>query len=92
MRPLEEGRECVGACVAWCDRPMCMSLLYVSMCERDLYGHGFEYVHLECAHTCGFERERSEGRRGLQRIARVCVQCVCVVSMFVCVHDRGTYK
>ncbi len=51
-----------------CMRPPC---LYVSMCERDWYGHGhgYAYLYLVCAHTCDLERERSEGRRGL---------CVCV--------------
>jgi hypothetical protein len=94
MGQWEDGREFVGACVAWCDRPMCMShpFLYVSMCERDLYGHGFACLHLDCAHTCDLERQRSEGRRGLQGLrVSVCSLCV-LVSMFVCVHDRGTYK
>ena len=53
------------------------------------FAHERAYLYLVRAHTCGLERERSEGRRGLQRTMRVCVMFVWACVCCVCVHDRG---
>ena len=54
MGPWEEGRECVGACVAWCDRAhVYAACMQTHRPELQTHTHTKlkPYVHGACAYT-----------------------------------------